>query len=396
MENKNVNLKKIFLSQTAKDAAVLFLGNTISSILAIAFTIISARILGPSSWGVVASLIAFMAIINAIGDFGLGASLFKFRESVSQIFTLRLLTAIVIFALVFLFGNRLALVSGLGIASYLLFDFLVFFEQSEKKFKRASVFIVSSNLVRIVLVLGLYFTSAISVVTILVAYAVSPLLVFLVLYFQNNNKLKLSLDFKRLKGALKFSGWMGVNRIIGVVQGRADTLLVVSLLGTYEAGVFAAAKQLALGVPLVIGSFATVLAPRFGTMQKTKLKKYFFKTVYLSFGLAGGLVLGIMISPYVINLFGSEYQPATEVLQGLLAAYLPFVLATPAVNLLIYGFSRPNLILILSLLQLAIFLIINYFYLPILGTSAAIVALGAINLLQLIYSYCLAFYYLHR
>lgn len=391
-----IQIKKLIASQTSKDTAVLFAGNAASSVLAIVFTVISARILGPGSWGVVASLIAFMAIINAIGDFGLGASLFKFGESVSQIFTLRLLTAIVIFVLVLLFGNRLALVSGLGIASYLLFDFLVFFEQSEKKFKRASVFIVSSNLLRIVLVLGLYFANAISVVTILIAYAVSPLLVFWVLYFQNKNKLKLSLDFKRLKAALRFSGWMGVNRIVGVMQGRVDTLLVVGLLGTYEAGIFAAAKQLALGVPLIIGSFATVLAPRFSSMQKTKLKKYFSKTIYLSLGLVAGLVFGIIISPCIVMLFGSEYQSAAKVLQGLLISYLPFVLATPAINLLIYGFGKPNFIFILSLLQLIIFLGINYFYLPILGVFAPVLALGIINVLQLIYSYSLVFYYLRR
>lgn len=391
-----IQIKKLIASQTSKDTAVLFAGNVASSVLAIVFTVISARILGPGSWGVVASLIAFMAIINAIGDFGLGASLFKFGESVSQIFTLRLLTAIVIFVLVLLFGNRLALVSGLGIASYLLFDFLVFFEQSEKKFKRASVFIVSSNLLRIVLVLGLYFANAISVVTILIAYALSPLLVFLVLYFQNKNKLKLSLDFKRLKSALRFSGWMGVNRIVGVMQGRVDTLLVVGLLGTYEAGIFAAAKQLALGVPLLIGSFATVLAPRFGSMQDTKLKKYFSKTIYLSLGLVAGLVFGIIISPYIVMLFGSEYQSATRVLRGLLISYLPFVLAAPAINLLIYGFGKPNFIFILSLLQLIIFLGINYFYLPILGVFAPVLALGIINVLQLIYSYSLVFYYLRR
>jgi len=389
-------LKKLIFTQTSKDTLVLFIGNVASSILAIVFTIIAARMLGPSSWGVVASLIAFMAITNALADFGLGASLFKYKAQIAQIFSIRVLTAVCVFVAVLIFGNSLALVSGIGISSYLLFDFLIFYEQAQKNFKRAAIFIVASNLVRVLIALFLYFGNAVTIVNVLTAYALSPLLVFLILFFQNRSQLKLNFDFSKIKSAVRFSGWMGASRVAGVLQGRVDTLLIIGLLGTYEAGIFSAAKQLALGVPLIIGSFATVLAPRFGQMQKNKLKAYFVKTIYLSTILAGGLIFGVIVSPFVVRLFGSDYESASGVLQGLLIVYLPFVLATPAVNLLIYGFNKPNLIFILSLLQLFIFLIISILFLPSLGVYAPVVALGVINTLQLVYSFGFALYYLHR
>lgn len=389
-------IKKLVNTQTSKDTAVLFAGNAISSVLAIAFTVIAARVLGPSSWGVVASVIAFMAIINALADFGLGASLFKFGTHIAQIFTIRFITALAVFVLVLLLGNTLTLVSGVGIAAYLLFDFLVFYEQSQKNFKRAATFIVSSNLVRIIVTLGIYLAGAVSVVSILGAYAISPLFVFVFLYWQNRASLKFNFDFRRPKNAFKFSGWMGINRVVAVTQGRLDTLLVIGALGSYEAGIFAAAKQLALGVPLIIGSFATVLAPRFGQMHRSKLRSYFIKTIYLSAILAAGLIFGIIISPFIIRLFGAQYSSASSVLRGMLFAYLPFVLATPAVNLLIYGFGRPSLIFILSVLQLIVFLAVNTLFLPSIGVSAPVLALGVVNLLQFVYAYGFALYYLNR
>lgn len=418
MDKKTAELKSLLLSQTAKDTSVLFLGNAISSVLAIMFTVIAARALGPENWGITAGIISFIVIMESVGDFGLGASLFRFASNrladrksknadklVDYIFSVRLITTFIIFV-VLLSGSpfvskivftidspTLWIISAVAISTYHLYEFQVYREQTKKDFKKAATTLVLSNLLRLVVTLVFYYFKALTLTNLLLIYALSPLLVFFYRFFVNPLSFFIprSLD-SRLKSFVPFSGAMGINRILGVISGRVDVIIVLHLLTNYETGIYAAAKQLALGVPLIIGSFATVLAPRFATLEKQKLIPYFIKTIQLSLFFVAGLVFGIIVSPLVMNLFGPQYQESTRFLQLLLATYIPFILSTPAVNLIIYSMGKPELIVFVSLIQLLIIVLVNSLLVTSLGLLVTAVAMGISNSVQLLAAYSYVIY----
>jgi len=416
MEKKVVKFKELFLSETARDTGVLFMGNAMSSILAIIFSIAVARALGPTNWGITAGFIGLATVASAIGDFGLGSSLFRFasrlwqidqkkaKKVINYIFSIRLVSAIGLAVLVIVFANlygaalslgkqgNLYVTAAVAVFAYLLFDFAIFSYQAKKEFWKASMNLMMSNLLRIIFFFILHLFSGYTVLNAMIAYALAPFVMAIYNLFLLRVKVVFSLDKIAKDKFVPFAGAMGINRILGVIQGRLDIFFILGLLGAYEAGIFSAAKQLALGVPLVIGSFATVLAPRFASLKKEALFSYFYKTIYLSLALTFGLLIGIFISPLVVGFFGPEYQASTRVLQFLFVAYIPFVLATPAVNLIIYAFGKPAFIAAISLVQLIIVFVTNSLLISSVGVMAAVIALGIANLFQLTFVYSYVFF----
>ena len=172
--------------------------------------------------------------------------------------------------------------------------------------------------------------------------------------------------------------------------------MLLYISGAYQTGLFGASKQLAVGVPMLVGSLATVLAPRFATLEERALSRYFKKSIALSVFLAFGLLSGILISPLVISLFGDEYEESRGILQWLLVGYIPFVISMPAVNLLIYALHKPKIIGILSLLQIPLVWWLNVYLIPLYGVWGAVAVHIVWNLSTLLVAYAFVGYYLGK
>lgn len=413
--------KVLLFSKTAKSASVVLLGNIASSILGIIFTVFAARILGPESWGLVAAVGSLMTIMVAFGDLGIGANFFQFasgrwasgRKDVVKFyktsFFLKIVTAILglLLAIVIspllsrvIFSSNdtfLVLVSGLGAFGILLLEFQVFAIQSKRLWGKAAFLSSLTNILRLGLLVVLTSYGWLNLVNVLVVFAGSSLLAFLVSLLWLWEVPIPALGWtKLLRSSFGFSGWMSVNKIVSTLNSRIDVLLLVSLVGAYEAGIYGAAARLGIGVPLVMGSLATVFAANYASLTGKNLIDYFKKSVIFSFLVAVGLVLGIILVPLVVSFLGDKYQQSAAVLQGLFVAFVPFVLATPAVNLLIYHFKKPVIIALLSIVQLPLTLSINYLYISSLGVFAPVVALALANTTTLIASYFFVFRLLRR
>lgn len=416
-------MKKIFSlfsTATAKHTSVLFTGNIAAALLAIVFTFLAARGLGPENWGIVVAVISVVTIGEAVGDLGLAASLYRFyaqslsegkakdaRELVNTAFWLRVASAGVVFlalwlsapftsVIVFKIPSQfLMFIAGLGIFSYLLLDFQVAALQARGRWGISAAFIAFVNLLRMGVVYVLFLTNNLNVHSVLWAYSTTPLITILFTFFYQPLSLTWSKSWGKIaKEVFSFSGWLGLNRAAGATASRIDVILLLDLLGPYQTGIFGAAKQLAIGVPILIGSLASVLAPKFATINTSSIANYFKKTVWLSVILSGGLVLGIFISPFVVNLFGEKYSVSLPILRWLLAGYIPFVLATPAVNLLIYAFHKPKIIGVLSLLQVPLVWGLNTYLIPQFGIWGAVGVHIIWNLSTLIVAYTFVAYYL--
>jgi PST family polysaccharide transporter len=364
-------LKNILKTKTAKDTSVLFLGNTVASLLAVIFVVLSARYLGPDSWGVVAAIISLVVIAEAVGDLGLGSSLFRFvskdwaegrkaeaESTLSTVFAVRLISSSALLLLIAALAPFLSellkinsttyiLIAAFSIFGYLLLDFQILAFEAKHKWAAASLFTVIPNALRLLIVIWMVSRGNLSATSVLVAFAVSPVVALVGSFFMSPPKITFKFSHK-IGQIFRFSGWLGLNRIAAAGGSRIDAILLLSLLGEYQTGIFSAAKQLSIGVPLIAGSIATVLAPRFASLKGEGLVSYFKKTILLSFGVALLTFMGIFLTPFIVRLLGSEYQPSVSILQWLLVGYVPFVLSIPAVNILIYAYGKSRIIAALS------------------------------------------------
>ena len=413
-EKKTMNIlkrfKDLYHSTTAKDTVVVAFGNAISAGVAIITTIIVARALGPENWGIVAAFLSLVTILVSFEDMGFGASLFRYVarafnqdkfENAAQIlrivFSIRFVSA-VLFAivlsvsapfsaeLVFRFQEpRFIWFAALCIFSYSLLDFQIAALQSEQKWKTSAFFIGLTNTLRLLLVLLLPQSLKSNVLAILAVYAISPFLsLFLTFFF-----IRIKLEFHhfrsaKLKEMARFAGWLGLNRILGVTAARADVLLLFYLTSAFNTGIFGAAKQLAIGIPIIIGSFATVIAPRFSSLEGPHLWKYFQKTTTLSVLLSMLIFFGLFLVDPIVNLFGGEYTTARNVLKWLVVSYIPVALSTPAVNLLIYALKKPNIIATITFVQLPLSLAANFYLIPRYGIYGPVIVQNVLNLSTLV------------
>lgn len=410
-------IRKLMFSATIRDSSTVFVGNMVSSVLGIVFTILAARFLGPSNWGLIAAAGNLITILVAVGDIGLGSAFFqvasgrwenevekgKIQKTYRDLFSLRLFTGGLIFVVLLIFSRSLSqlifhsdnpslvIFSALGFLSALFLDFQVFSIESKKNWLAATLLISLSNVFRIGFLIVLYSAGLLTLGNTLFVFSGSMFLVFLVSLFFIHTKPRF--DFKITKTyreVFRFSSWMGLNKIVSAVSPRLDILLIIQMAGTYEAGIYGAASRLAIGIPMVVGSLATIVASRFASISdKVELEKYFKKSVGLSFLISSFVLLGVLAAPAVISLFGNQYERSSSILQWLLIAQVPFVLSMPAVNILIYHFKKPQIITLLSFLQLPIVLTVNLFFIPRIGVFAPIIALGIINVLTM----CVAYYY---
>lgn len=419
-----LRLKDLILSRTAKDASLLAAGNIVSSFLGMVFTIFAARFLGPEGWGIVAAVTSFIPILVALTDLGVGSALFqyvagKWRTSDEKkaiyafktALSLRLVSLLVVSLFIVFFARSLSnlvfkidetglmLWAVLGLISVSLFDFFILAIQSRQEWRMAAIVTGGVNLLRVFLLVLFYFFGTVSLPNVLFVYVVSGLILFLFSFWRMRILPGWSKGSRKLVGEFaKFSLWLTVNKIVGTVASRVDVIIILQIGGAYMAGVYSAANRIVLGVPLLAGSLATVLAARFASLKEREQVRSFFVKSCLMVGLLAVaiLVVGILSAPYITLLFGSEYRESTPVMQWLFVATVPLLVSGPAVNVLIYHFKKTAIIACVAVLQLVIILPINYLFVPSMGVFAPVLALGIAQFSTTFITYIFAVYYLYK
>ena len=416
-------IRRIILSQLTKDTSIVLLGNLFSSVLAVVFTILAARTLGPEGWGIVAAVGSLITILVAFSDLGIGAGLFRFlsakwsrgeKREASRIiqvaFSIRVISALVFVGILILFSGpisqlilhsadpRLSMFTALGMLGSLLIDFHITLVEAKREWKRAAFFIATTNSLRVSFLLFATLSDRVNFGSVLLIFTSSPVIASFIAFLIERTGFELAKDWNKIfKEIGVFSGIMGVNKIVSSINSRVDVLLIVNLLGAYEAGIYAAANRLAIGVPIILGSFATVLAPRFSAFsEKSESLKFFKRAMSLAAFICLGLIVGIIIAPFVTSLFGPEFERSGIVLQFLLSSFIPAVFAVPAVNLVIYGVKKPQIITLLSIFQFPVILFINFYFMPGIGVFAPVLALAVVNTMTMIVTFFAAWRHYHK
>ena len=375
-------IKAIFATATFRQSLVTFTGIAVNGGLAAVFYILAARFLGPESFGIITISMAFLTLASGIFDFGVNAGLVRFvgsyikkdSQKAKRFLKFGLEIKLAVAILVIILGwwivpwlsttifSRPELVGPLkvslfGVGATLLFSYIISSLQGIQRFGLWSAVQVGTNLLRLILFLGIWLVSSASIENTLWVHVVSLFVGFVLgLTFLPKGTFAVKRGYLVAREFFDYNKWVAAFILVAAFSSRMDTFISARLLPLAEVGIYGVALQIVYVVPQVVSALSTVIAPKMASMGSvTDLIGYLKKTQALVLGIC---VLGILAIPVVLFfipiLFGENYTSAGPIFIVLLFGNLIYLASVPIHMSIFYYFSYPKLFFWVSLGHLLI------------------------------------------
>ncbi len=406
-------IKGLAFSGTAKDTYILFIGNLGSAFWGFLFTLIAARALSLSDFGIFSAILNLVVILSSIADLGISTGSVNFvsdnfskglykkaDEYVKAAFTIRTGVVLFISLVVIIFApvvaTRLLATSDpkMAIWAAIIPIFLfpdLFFQyilQAKKKFLQATIYDNAFYISRLSFAFIYYLLGLLNTTTAFWAFGFGFLvtLVFTAIYVKSDF-LFTKPTKEEYKNLLNFSGWIAVNRIISSVSGRLDIQMLAAMAGAVATGLYSIPSRLSSFVIVLAGSFSSVLGTRLASFNDIeKERTYIIKSTLALIPIILGVVVWIIIAkPFMLILFGEKYLDSVPIFQSLVAAQIPFLLTVPPVSAIVYSMKKTIYIGTLSFFQLAAIFSLNYYFIPRFGPIGPTLTFGITNTILAIY-----------
>jgi len=413
MKEYILKARSLALSATAKDTYILFIGNVFLAFWGFLFTLIIARAISVSDFGIFSATLNLAFILSSLADIGISSGSVNFvseslargdikksSEYIKASFVVRIIIVLALSVLVLAFAPFISARflasqdSGMGIWAAVLPIFLFpeaffpFILRGQKRFLNSTIMSNSFYIARLLFAFFLYITGALTIPGAFWGFGVGFLVtVVLAVVYIKTSFLFAKPGKVEYKNLLKFSGWIGVNGIISSIAGRLDILMLAAMAGAVATGVYSIPSRLATFIIVLAGSFSSVLATRLaGFGDKTKEKSYILKSALVLVPITVGIIIWIiMAKPFVTVLFGAKYLEAVPVFQALAASQIPFLFTVPAVSAIIYAMKKTIYIGGFSFFQLAAIFLLNYYFIPKYGPFGPTITVGIVNTILAIY-----------
>lgn len=385
-------IENLFYSETGKDTTVVFLATAVNIFIAGLFFVFAPRILGPSDFGIFATVVATGILATNIANFGIDTGILRFASgdvrnnyylalAFKSYFVLGIAAAIIGFVISPLLANLLGhyqLVPLLRIAFFsiifiLLTNFYVAALQARKEFIKASLVNISSNLSKLVILaiaavffsIGLYLITIIFFFTTIIAVIVGKVL------------LPFDLKSKSAKNPLVFFNynlWIALSLIIASIP--LDNYFLLKLAGPIQTGLYAAPFKILTFVYQFAGNFTRVLAPRFSSFDtKQKAKTFAFKSFGIVIMMTFALIVLAFLGTILIRLvFGTDYIPSGQIFKVLSIGFIFFFASTVPSAIILYYFGKSQITFFVTLIRLVVFLTLLYFLVPKMQAVGAAVS----------------------
>ena len=377
-----------------------FLGRVLTQASSFIVTILLARMLSPSDFGVIAIVMVVVGITQIFADVGLSTALIQRKKLLeihySSVFLLNLCFALVLASLLFLAANSIAQFYQIGSLVPLLQVVSVLFIlnglstvqytklKRELNYKLLSKIEFSSS-----------FASGISgVICAVYGFGVWSLVVQIILqstfkaallWYFSGWRPKLGFSLKALKQLWKFGFRMFLVAMLNAITERIDYLVIGKLFNSAELGFFQRAKSVnLLVVQYSSASLMSVLFPVFSKIQNdtVRLKSLVLKVTnllsLLVFLLIGGLYINA--EPLIILLYGSKWAASVPLLEVLLLSAFSYPINALLVNIL-SGRGNSKAFLRMAMIKKSIFVINLFigFYWGLMGYLYGLVAVAILN-----------------
>src|SRR3989344_2440393 len=329
------NLISLLKTKTLRQSSITFSGSLINGALGAFFFILVARNLGPAGFGIFSLAVAVSTFIADISDLGTGTGIVRFvgkyrtkdpQKALRFLklgLEIKLLAGFIIVILGYgsspvlseiVFGkpelvNSLR-IAFLGVGAALLFTFVTNSLQAYQKFWHWSGIYVLTNTIRLLVIIALITSGALTTTNTLLVYISIPLLGFIIgsFFIPTRKYFVIKNEESELKEFFHYNKWVALSAFISAASSRMDTFISARLLTEAQLGIYSASNQLVQVVPQLIGALGTVIAPKMAEINEKSFKKYFIKTQIMVVLLAILGLIGIPVAYVLIPLlYGNAF-----------------------------------------------------------------------------------------
>ena len=388
--------KSTSLSQKViRGGAWVFTLNIVTRGLFFIRTVILARLLLPSDFGLVGIAMIAISILLAFSGTGFAPALIQKKSGVSDYLNtawcVEAVRGIILAFILFLFAPLMAIffnnpeaklviqVMAIAIALTGLTNIGMIYFQKELQFAKLFIYNFSTQMATLIVSVTLAFIlrNVWAIVYGTIFGAMTKLILSYVLHpFRPNFKF----DLDKAKELFRFGKWMLGSSILIFLLTQGDDIYVGKLLGVTALGFYAMAYRLSnLPATEISHVISQVTFPAYSKLQDDipKLRESYLKvlqvTLFLSFPIAG---LIFILAPEFTRIFlGEKWIPMVPAMQAL--AFFGITRAIKATTGPVFqGIGKPKISTVGSIFQLVVFIAIIY---PlthrwgILGTSIAVI-----------------------
>ena len=390
----------VFKTATFRQSGITFSTTIINGALGAVFYIIAARFLGPSQFGLMNVAIVFLMLGASIGGLGVNTGLVRFvgkyiksdKPKAFKFLKISLKANLLVGVVFIILGlllpapiahvmfdkpelSRPLMISFFGMGFLLLFGFATRALQSFQQFWLWGLLQVGTNLLRVIVVIALFFAGIFTLEAGLWVYAFIPLAGFLfaIIFVLPRNFLSVRGEFSVAKEFFHYNKWIAGFTLFAAFSSRADTFIAARLLPPMEIGYYSAAYQMVYIVPQIVGALGTVFSPKMASMGDLRTFLTYFKKAQIM--VLGLVFLGILAAPLaallVPYIFGPEYMPSIPIFFVLLLSMLVFLASVPLHNAVLYYFSSPKLFFWMSIGHFAIMFGVGWLMISVYGVMGA-------------------------
>lgn len=406
-------IREILFSATARDTLILFVGNGFSAFWGFLFIWLVSSALTKPDFGVFSATLNLVIILTSLADIGISSGSVNFiaahsakgeeekvKKYIMASFVIRFTIVVLISAVVLTMPKYIAVHllatndSSMGVWAALIPIFLFptmffpFILQAKGKFLQSTVYDNLFYVARLVFASVYFLVGALTIKEAYWAFAAG----FLVNIIMTLVYVKTDFIFSKptkieYTNLLKFSGWIGVNRIVSSISGKLDVQMLAAMAGALTTAVYSIPSRLASFIIVLAGSYSAVLAPRMaGFNDKEKEKRYIIKSTLALLPICFGIFLWIIFAhPFIYLLWKDKYIESVPIFQALAASQIPFLFTVPPVTAIIYAMKKTVYIGTLSFVQIAAIFLLNFYFIPRFGAFGPTLTFGITNTLLAIY-----------
>jgi O-antigen/teichoic acid export membrane protein len=349
-----------------------------------------ARYLGPESYGVLSYSIAFVGIFGVIATLGiegvLNRELVKNPEKRDELlgtaFRLKLIGGGIAFFLTFIFVMILGEDPLIKLLTILLsFAFILqsiniirIFFQAEVKSKNTAMAVLGATVISSILkIIVIYFNMGIiAVVIVFILDSLWQGIGFLRAYRDYGLKVNnWKFDKVLAKDIMRNSWPLLLSSAAGFIYLKIDQVMIGSMLGSREVGIYAAAVKLVdiwYFIPAII---CTSLFPAIINAKKTSLKMYKsrLKNFYILMAIIPivmAIPIMLLAKPIILTIFGNSYLESVSILKIYIWSSFGLFLSF-AVNQYLMSENKVMVIFWLNFIAMVLNIVLNLIFIPMYG-----------------------------
>ncbi|WP_405268833.1 flippase [Methanobrevibacter sp.] len=319
----------------------LMVSQILTSVFAFVWTILTARYLGPSDYGIFGTAVSFSTIFGVFATFGIFTYLVRaistdfenedkyLNNTLSlKIFLAIFYLAIVVLAALFLGWNRYVI----GICLLFAFEYLiktyhdVFFSsfQAHEKIKYQAITNIIINSLTLIFIILVIVTDY-GLLGIAFAYILANFIALLYAIYAIRKhiiKPRLTFDFRFYKVLIKAGIPFALTGLFYTIYYSIDIVMITQFASTYDTGLYNSAYKLISVLALFYTIYSAVIFPVMSKLfqgEKDMLNLSFVKSIkYLSLVTIPIAVFTSFYGYQIIAIYGAEFGEAGGVLQILI------------------------------------------------------------------------------